>query len=203
MQKAECGSAGNLTGAIVSNRQQRRDPPKKHRPSLFTCFAGHTAKTSGHPLTFIAAVLVIVGWAACGPIFGYSDTWQLIINTGTTIVTFLMVFLIQNTQNRDSTAIHLKLDELIRALDGAHNTLMNLDDLEDKDLQAIQQRYKALAEKAQDALVEEDLEAAAEHIEQLAAVKRPRVKHTEMKHEAPNGGPARRKRRAGRNRKRG
>ncbi len=194
MQKAECGSAGNLTGAIVSNRQQRRDPPKKHRPSLFTCFAGHTAKTSGHPLTFIAAVLVIVGWAACGPIFGYSDTWQLIINTGTTIVTFLMVFLIQNTQNRDSTAIHLKLDELIRALDGAQNTLMNLDDLEDKDLSAIQQRYKAMAEKAQEALVEEDLEAAAGHIEQLAAVKHP---------EAQNGGPARRKRQAGRNRKRG
>ena len=183
----------NPTGAIVSSRQKLQDQQKKHGPSLFTSFASHTARASGHPLTFLSAVLVIVGWAACGPIFGYSDTWQLIINTSTTIVTFLMVFLIQNTQNRDSTAIHVKLDELIRALDGAHNTLMNLDDLEDEDLQAIQQRYKALAEKAQDALVEEDLEAAAEHIDKLAAVKHP---------EAPNGGPARRKRQAGRNRKR-
>lgn len=144
-------------------------PSKHHRPSLFTCFANHTARAAGHPLTFVAAVMIIVGWAVSGPVFGFSDTWQLIINTSTTIVTFLMVFLIQNTQNRDSTAMHLKLDEIIFALDGAQNTLMNLEDLEDKDLQEIQQRYKALAEKAQDALEEEDLEAAAEHIDQLAA----------------------------------
>jgi low affinity Fe/Cu permease len=178
----------------VSNRQKPSEQQKKHGPSLFTCFASHTARASGHPLTFVAAVLVIVGWAACGPVFGYSDTWQLIINTSTTIVTFLMVFLIQNTQNRDSTAMHLKLDEIIRALDGAHNTLMNLEDLEDKDLQAIQNRYKALAARAQDALEDDDLVAAAEHIEQLAEAKPAAAK---------SGGPARSRKRAGRSRKRG
>jgi low affinity Fe/Cu permease len=182
----------NLTGIAVSNR--KKEPPKQHHQSLFTSFASHTAKAAGHPATFVGAALIIVAWAACGPVFGFSDTWQLIINTSTTIVTFLMVFLIQNTQNRDSTAMHLKLDEIIYALDGAHNTLMNLEDLEDKDLQAIQQRYKALAEKAQGALEEEDIEAAAEHIEQLAGVKHPTPKQ---------GGSARTKKRAERNRKRG
>jgi low affinity Fe/Cu permease len=145
---------------------------KNHRTSFFTAFANHTSRAAGHHITFALAVLVIAVWAVTGPLFGFSDTWQLIINTGTTIVTFLMVFLIQNTQNRDSTAMHLKLDEIIRALDGAQNTLMDLEDLEDKDLQAIQQRYKALAEKAQDALEDEDVETAAEHLEKLAASKR-------------------------------
>src|SRR6187455_262756 len=107
---------------------------------------------TGRPATFMVAVTVILGWAVCGPIFGFSDTWQLIINTGTTIVTFLMVFLIQNTQNRDSTAMHLKLDELIRALSGAHNSLLNLEDLEDKELEAIHKRYVAMAERAREAL---------------------------------------------------
>jgi low affinity Fe/Cu permease len=173
----------------VSTRQKKQNT---HRHSLFTSFANHTARAAGHPATFVLAVLIIIGWAVCGPIFGYSDTWQLIINTSTTIVTFLMVFLIQNTQNRDSTAMHLKLDEIIRAIDGAHNTLMNLEDLEDKDLQAIQERYKALAAKAQTALDEEDLEEAAEHIERL----------TERKAEERRGGSARAKGRAERNRKR-
>jgi low affinity Fe/Cu permease len=170
----------------------RKPASKHHRQSLFTCFANHTARAAGHPLTFVAAVLIIVGWAVSGPVFGFSDTWQLIINTSTTIVTFLMVFLIQNTQNRDSTAMHLKLDEIIFALDGAQNTLMNLEDLEDKDLQKIQQRYKALAEKAQDALEDEDLEAAAEHIDQLASVKQEPPKQS---------GSARKSLRAERNRK--
>jgi low affinity Fe/Cu permease len=190
-QKAGRGSAEPLAGAIVSNR--KKDQPSKHRHSFFTAFANHTARAAGHPVTFVAAVLIIVGWAVSGPIFGFSDTWQLIINTSTTIVTFLMVFLIQNTQNRDSTAMHLKLDEIIFALDGAHNTLMNLEDLEDKDLQAIQKRYKAIAEKAQGALEEEDLEAAAEHIDKLAEAHKPQAK---------NGGSARAKKRAERNRKR-
>src|SRR5690349_21061871 len=96
--------------APVSTRHKDQTQKKKHKASLFTTFASHTAKGAGHPITFVAAVLVIVGWAVCGPIFGYSDTWQLIINTSTTLITFLMVFLIQNTQNRDSTAMHLKLD---------------------------------------------------------------------------------------------
>jgi low affinity Fe/Cu permease len=158
---------------------------KNHRTSLFTAFANHTSRAAGHHLTFSLAVLVILVWAVTGPIFGFSDTWQLIINTGTTIVTFLMVFLIQNTQNRDSTAMHLKLDEIIRALDGAHNTLMDLEDLEDKDLQAIQKRYKALAEKAQDALEDEDLEQAAEHIEKLAASKQSGSARTKKRAERP------------------
>jgi len=192
--KAEHGSVMNLAGTPVSDRRKDQTKNKKHRASLFTCFASHTAKGAGHPLTFVAAVLVIVGWAACGPVFGFSDTWQLIINTSTTIITFLMVFLIQNTQNRDSTAMHLKLDEIIFALDGAHNTLMDLEDLEDKDLQAIQQRYKSLAMKAQDAIEDEDLESAAQHIEKLATVKQPGPK---------NGGSARGKRRAEHSRKRG
>jgi low affinity Fe/Cu permease len=159
------------------------------RLSFFTSFANHTSRAAGHHLTFALAVLVIAVWAVTGPIFGFSDTWQLIINTGTTIVTFLMVFLIQNTQNRDSTAMHLKLDEIIRALDGAQNTLMDLEDLEDKDLQAIQKRYKALAEKAQDALDDEDVKAATEHLEKLA--------------ESKQGGSARTKAQAERNQKRG
>jgi low affinity Fe/Cu permease len=158
---------------------------KNHRTSLFTAFANHTSRAAGHHLTFSLAVLVIVVWAVTGPIFGFSDTWQLIINTGTTIVTFLMVFLIQNTQNRDSTAMHLKVDEIIRALDGAHNTLLDLEDLEDKDLQAIQKRYKALAQKAQDALEDEDIEQAAEHIEKLTASKQSGSARTKRRAERP------------------
>ena len=152
----------NLAGMPVSQERSR-----KHKASFFTSFANHTARAAGHHLTFALAVLIILAWAVTGPVFGFSDTWQLIINTGTTIVTFLMVFLIQNTQNRDSAAMHLKLDELIRAVDGAREALINSEDLEDRDLRAMQKRYKALAEKAQDALEEDDLEAAAEHIDKL------------------------------------
>jgi low affinity Fe/Cu permease len=94
------------------------------------------------------AVLVIIGWAVTGPMFGYSDTWQLVINTGTTIVTFLMVFLIQNTQNRDSQAIHVKLDELIRAKKGARNSLLNLEDLSDDELEQLRVSFNKIAEKA-------------------------------------------------------
>jgi low affinity Fe/Cu permease len=95
-----------------------------------------TSQQCGHAYTFIAAILVILLWAASGPAFGYSDTWQLIINTGTTIITFLMVFLIQNTQNRDTTAIQLKLDELIRANENAQNRMMKLEDLTEESLAA-------------------------------------------------------------------
>jgi low affinity Fe/Cu permease len=161
---------------------------KNHRTSLFTAFANHTARAAGHHLTFALAVLVIATWAVTGPIFGFSDTWQLIINTGTTIVTFLMVFLIQNTQNRDSTAMHLKLDEIIRTLDGAENQLLDLEDLEDTELEVIHKRYKALAERAQNALERDDIDEAAEHIEKLTAGKQ--------------GGSARTKKRAERSGKR-
>lgn len=95
------------------------------------------------------AAVVIVLWAVTGPMFHYSDTWQLVINTGTTVVTFLMVFLIQNTQNRDSQAIHVKLDELIRAMEGAKNTLLDLDRLTDEELEQLRENYVRLAAKAQ------------------------------------------------------
>jgi low affinity Fe/Cu permease len=95
------------------------------------------------PLSFLGAVLVIVGWLMSGPLFGFSDTWQLVINTGTTIVTFLMVFLIQNTQNRDSVAMQLKLDELIRAVQGAHDALLDVEELTEHDLERIRAHYEA------------------------------------------------------------
>ncbi len=116
--------------------------------SWFTRFAKKTARMAGHPATFCVAVLVILLWAATGPLFGFSDTWQLVINTGTTIVTFLMVFLIQNTQNRDSAALQVKLDELIRAIEGAHLALLDLEELDDKNLDRIVAGYRALARQA-------------------------------------------------------
>src|ERR671928_740460 len=100
----------------------------------FGHFARRFARDAGHPVTFVIALLIILIWALTGPAFNYSDTWQLVINTGTTIITFLMVFLIQNTQNRDATAMHLKLDELIRAIKGAQNRLVNLEDLSEGEL---------------------------------------------------------------------
>ena len=118
------------------------------RGSWFTRFAKVTAHAAGAPATFCVAVAIILLWAATGPIFGFSDTWQLVINTGTTIVTFLMVFLIQNTQNRDSEAIQVKLDELIRSIDGAHLALLDLEDLPDEDLQRICHDYRELAKEA-------------------------------------------------------
>jgi len=119
-----------------------------YRGSPFTRFAKWTSHAAGHPAAFAVAVLIVGAWALTGPIFGFSDTWQLVINTGTTIVTFLMVFLIQNSQNRDSTALQLKLDELIRALEGAHNAMLDLEELEDKELEQIRQRYEELARRA-------------------------------------------------------
>lgn len=114
----------------------------------FNHFAKWTARTSGHPGTFAIALAVIVIWAVTGPLFNFSDTWQLVINTGTTIVTFLMVFLIQNTQNRDATAMQIKLDELIRALKGAHNELADLEELSEEELEQMKGHYTKLAEQA-------------------------------------------------------
>ncbi|MDR4495154.1 MAG: low affinity iron permease family protein [Nitrospirales bacterium] len=116
--------------------------------SWFTRFAQQTSRLAGRPVVFVMATAVIVVWGVSGPMFHYSDTWQLVINTGTTIVTFLMVFLIQNTQNRDSAAIQVKLDELIRAIDGAHNALLDLEELEETDLERIRSNYTKLAERA-------------------------------------------------------
>ncbi len=114
----------------------------------FTRVAKWTAKATGRPFTFTLAVVVILAWAVTGPLFGFSDTWQLVINTGTTIITFLMVFLIQNTQNRDSEAIQVKLDELIRLSKGGHNVLLDLEELEDEELDRIRASYCKIAEEA-------------------------------------------------------
>lgn len=118
------------------------------RSSWFTRFAKRTSRTAGHPVVFCGAVILIVLWALSGPLFGFSDTWQLVINTSTTIVTFLMVFLIQNTQNRDSAAIQIKLDELIRSINGAHLALLDLEELEEEDLDRICNDYRELAQRA-------------------------------------------------------
>ena len=115
---------------------------------LFRRFAHATSRIVGHAWSFVLALVVIAIWAITGPLFGYSDTWQLVINTGTTIVTFLMVFLIQNTQNRDATALHLKLDELIRAVHGARNSLVDLEDLSDEELEDLHREFANVRERA-------------------------------------------------------
>jgi low affinity Fe/Cu permease len=121
--------------------------PTKSR-TWFTRFTKWTAHASGRPVTFLSACAVIVVWAALGPSFGFSDTWQLVINTATTIITFLMVFLIQSTQNRDTEAIQVKLDELIRAVGHARNELLDLEELEERDLDGLKQTFIELAKKA-------------------------------------------------------
>jgi low affinity Fe/Cu permease len=116
----------------------------------YTNIAKRVSSWCGRPGTFVLALGVIAVWVVTGPVFGYSDTWQLVINTGTTIVTFLMVFLIQNTQNRDTAAIQLKLDELIRATRGAHNALLDLEELDEKTLAEFRNRYEDLARQARE-----------------------------------------------------
>jgi low affinity Fe/Cu permease len=116
--------------------------------SWFNSFARWTANHAAKPGIFVLAVVIIVVWAATGPAFNYSDTWQLIINTGTTVVTFLMVFLIQNTQNRDTQALQLKLDELIRVTKGARNMLLDLEEMDDKQIERLHLLYERLGQKA-------------------------------------------------------
>ena len=121
--------------------------------SPFSLFAKWIAHATGHPLAFVVAAITIGVWLISGPLFGFSDTWQLVINTGTTIVTFLMVFLIQNTQNRDSAAVHLKLNELIRTVTGAHNALLDLEELTEADLDRLRSRYESLGRTAREHLL--------------------------------------------------
>ena len=123
----------------------------------FRKFANKTSEAMGTPWAFIAAVFLILGWAVSGPFFGFSEVWQLVINTGTTIITFLMVFLIQNTQNRDAKAIHLKLDELLRGVEGARTSMVDLEDLSDEDLKKLQNEFQRLREHSPN-LVDDDLE---------------------------------------------
>ena len=113
--------------------------------NIFDRLAAQIARLVGHPISFALACLVILVWAGLGPLAGYSDTWQLIINTSTTIVTFLMVFLIQNTQNRDNQALHLKIDELLRALDAADTRLVDLEERSEQELQKLHDHYRQLA----------------------------------------------------------
>lgn len=129
----------------------------------FSAFARRSSTVLGSAWAFAVAILIIVVWAVTGPTFHFSDTWQLIINTGTTIVTFLMVFLIQNTQNRDAKAVHLKLDELIRALKGARNKLVDLEKMSEDDLRELEKEFEAVHKKAARAAESaEKAESAAE-----------------------------------------
>ena len=135
------------------------------RPSAFTRLAKKASTFTGRPACFALALGIIVAWAVTGPLFGYSDTWQLVINTGTTVITFLMVFLIQNSQNRDTEAIQLKLDELIRATRGAHNALLDLEELEEAELDGFRSRYTALARAARDCLDDDETERGTPEVE--------------------------------------
>lgn len=136
--------------------------------SPFSRFSKWTARVTGHPATFMIAVLIILLWAVTGPVFGFSDTWQLVINTSTTIVTFLMVFLIQNTQNRESEAMQLKLDELIRAVNGAHNAMLDLEELEEEDLETFRLHYENLAREARELLKKGALDTDSPEVRILA-----------------------------------
>jgi len=117
---------------------------------LFRKFAHKTSEVVGSPWAFIIALVVLIAWAVAGPLFRFSDTWQLVINTATTIVTFLMVFLIQNTQNRDARAIHLKLDELIVAVQGARNKLVNLENMSDAELDNLQEEFQKMQDQVEE-----------------------------------------------------
>ena len=143
-----------------ANRKNGRDDPTFYCRvrDAFGVFARNASDVLGSAWVFVLAITIIVIWAAMGHAFDYSDTWQLIFNTGTTIVTFLMVFLIQNTQNRDAKAVHLKLDELIRALGGARNKLVDLEKLSDDDLKELELEFEKLRKKA---------EGAKEEVEEL------------------------------------
>jgi len=148
----------------MTSKSDHRTPAHGDRTmtlaSRFARFAQATALWTGHPYTFLLAVAVVVAWIVTGPIFDYSDTWQLVINTGTTIVTFLMVFLIQNTQNRDTLAVQLKLSELVLAMKGAENKFASIEDLSDEELAALHEECRARVEMTQNHLDKRSLAPA-------------------------------------------
>jgi len=133
--------------------------------SWFTKFARSLSTLSGRPIVFFLATAAVVIWAVTGPLFGFSDTWQLVINTSTTIITFLMVFLIQNTQNRDTEAIQIKLDELIRATQGAHNALLDLEELDEEQLELFRKKYGTLAESSRQKLISGEQDVGCPEVE--------------------------------------
>jgi low affinity Fe/Cu permease len=137
----------------MGNKTQPKDEQKRDFfcvvTDAFRCFAQHASTVLGSAWAFCGAVIVIVVWLVTGPTFHFSDTWQLIINTATTVVTFLMVFLIQNTQNRDAKAVHLKLDELIRALKGARNQLVDVENLSEDDLKKLEEQFRRLLKRSE------------------------------------------------------
>src|SRR5688572_13578568 len=138
--------------------------PTKSR-SLFIRFAKATARWSGRPMAFLLALAIVLVWLFSGPLFGFSDTWQLVINTGTTIVTFLMVFLIQNTQYRDAEAMQVKFDELLRVTRGAHNALLNLEELEDAELDVLKKRYTEIAQRSRAGLRDGGADTGVAHVD--------------------------------------
>ena len=142
-EKTLVDAVGNVQAWI---EEQWRN--KKYWNAKFDRFARFSSKISGRPLAFNVAIVLVSVWLITGPIFGFSDTWQLVINTATTIVTFLMVFLIQHTQNRDTDALQVKLDELIRAVEGANNALLDLEEMEEEELEILRTHYAKLAREA-------------------------------------------------------
>ena len=134
---------------------------------FFVRFAKRTSRFVGHPYAFLVALAITLTWIASGPLFGFSDTWQLVINTGTTIITFLMVFIIQSTQNRDTSAIQLKLDELIRATQGAHNALLDLEEIDDEQFENYRRSYEKLAAAAREKLEKGELDTDSPEIKDL------------------------------------
>ena len=161
----------NHSGPNRSTKPQQPESVFCRMRDAFHVFARQSSNVLGSPWAFILAIAIIVVWATTGPMFHFSDTWQLIINTGTTIVTFLMVFLIQNTQNRDAKAVHLKLDELIRALKGARNHLVDLEKLSDAELSQLEKEFERIRNQAKRTkeVVEQTAQEAAEEIHSTTA----------------------------------
>ncbi len=160
----------------MARKTQRSDHAPSHQPNglsgWFAHFAQKTATWSGHPLAFLLAATIVIVWIVSGPVFGYSDTWQLVINTGTTIVTFLMVFLIQNTQNRDMMAVQLKLSELVLAMKGAENKFASIEDLSDEELEELHNDCRKRAEMTQAHLAERKGKHGEGHAKGRAAAHR-------------------------------